>query len=61
MSEQTRQIAFRLGASLVTRLDAYAEKLSGESPGLNVTRADVARMLLLRGLDEAEAPRQKEK
>jgi hypothetical protein len=50
----TRQIAFRLTEGLLSRLDRLAKRLSGERPGLRVTRTDVVRMLLTRGLDEAE-------
>ncbi len=45
---------FRLPADLVRRLDALAERLSEERPGIEITRSDVVRMLLLRGVDEEE-------
>ena len=50
----TKQVAFRLPVELVGRLDAFAERIQNESPGLRVTRADAARLLLTRALDEAE-------
>ncbi len=47
--------AFRFPASLARRLDKHAERLARERPGLRVTRADALRMLLVEGLDAAEA------
>ena len=51
MAEKTVQVAFRFSESLVRRLDAEARRMSQESPGMQVTRADVVRVLLTRGLD----------
>lgn len=48
------QVAFRLPLDLVARLDAYAQTLA--APGLFVSRADAARVLMLKGLDAAGAP-----
>ena len=58
--DKTTQTAFRLPVDLVEQLDALAERLQGararhDPPGLPaapVTRADVVRMLLVRGLAE---------
>lgn len=54
MSDTTQQTAFRLPVALVKRLDAHVQKLKKEQPGLDVTRADVVRMLLTRQLDREE-------
>jgi len=50
----TTQYTFRLPDVLIARLDAYAKRLSLETQ-IEVTRADVVKQLLLRGLDGAEA------
>jgi hypothetical protein len=55
MATKTVQVAFRFPEALVERLDAHAKRLEAEQPGLTFTRADVVRVLLTRGLDEAEA------
>jgi predicted transcriptional regulator len=47
-------VPFRLSVDLVRRLDRHAERLRGEQPGLMVTRADVVRMFLERGLEAVE-------
>ncbi len=57
---ETQQTAFRLPIDLLNRLDKYAKRLEQASPGLTVTRADVVRMLLSRGLDQVEDPRGKQ-
>ena len=57
----TRQVAFRLPVELVERLDAFAEQMKAESPGLRVTRADAARLLLTRALDASEKKRGKQR
>ncbi len=48
----TQQTAFRLQKELVKKLDAYGARLRSEQPGLEVTRADVVRMLLTRALKD---------
>lgn len=53
----TEQVAFRLPKKLVARLDEYAAQLANEQPGLTVTRTDVVRILLTRGLDAAQPKR----
>jgi len=35
---------------LLKRIDAYAERVEGNTPGLKLTRADAVRVLLVRGL-----------
>ena len=47
--------AFRLPPELLTRIDAYAERLRAEVPWSNATRADSARALLTYALDRLEA------
>lgn len=54
-NEPTQQTAFRLPVSLLGRLDHHVEHLRAEQPGMNITRADVVRLLLTRALDELEA------
>ena len=51
-----RQTAFRLPVSLLARLDRYAKRMRDEQKGLNVTRADVVRLLLTRALDDLTYP-----
>lgn len=51
---ETQQTAFRLPTDLLRRLDNHVKRLQDDSPGMKVTRADAVRMLLTRGLDEAE-------
>lgn len=51
--EPTRQVSLRLPDSLVVRLDALATSMSRAEPGLVLTRADIVRMLLVRGLEAA--------
>lgn len=51
---ETQQTAFRLPVELLSRLDKHVKRLQEDSPGMNITRADAVRMLLMLGLDEAE-------
>ncbi len=44
----------RLPEALRRRLDAYAGRLRREQPGITITRSDVMRLLLERGLDALE-------
>jgi hypothetical protein len=53
MPDPKKMTAFRLDAVLLKRLDKYAERMAQET-GLPVTRADVVRLLLTRGLDAVE-------
>lgn len=48
----TRMIAFRGTEELVARLDALADRLS--RPGYKLSRADVARNLIIEALERAE-------
>ncbi len=50
-----KQVSLRLPADLVDRIDAHAARLTEQSPGMAFSRADVVRMLLTRGMAEAEA------
>ena len=49
----TTQYTFRLPNELIERLDAYAARLAQEQ-AMPVTRADVVKQLLTRGLDGVE-------
>jgi len=49
-----RQVAFRLPGDLVDKIDEKANALRQQTPGMRVTRADVVRAILVRGLDESE-------
>ena len=53
MADSKKMTAFRLDEALLKRLDRHAARLA-EQTGLPVTRADVVRLLLTRGLDEQE-------
>jgi hypothetical protein len=53
MPDPRKMTAFRLDAALLKRLNKYAERMAEET-GLPVTRADVVRLLLTRGLDAVE-------
>jgi len=44
-------LSLRLPVEIIEQLDALADSLKKEQPGINVTRADAARVLLLRGLE----------
>lgn len=48
------QIAVRLPAHLVERVDAYRSQLAKAAPGIGVTRSDAVRALLLVALDHHE-------
>lgn len=52
-------LAVRLDKATQAKLDAMAERMSEEQPGLTFTRSDVIRVLLHRGLeaDEKKAKR----
>lgn len=57
MDDEKVQTGVRLPASTIKRLDAYAEKMRRRYGGVEVTRADAIRLLLIRGLDEVERER----
>lgn len=50
----TRQLAIRLPGDLVHRIEAHAERLRADLPGLAVTRTDAIRILLADALSYAE-------
>ena len=50
LGEGSQQITIRLPRDLLERLDRHVDRVRGEQPGLSVTRADAARMLLIRAL-----------
>ena len=54
VADSKKMTAFRLETALLKRLDKYAAKMAEET-GLPVSRADVVRILLTRGLDAAES------
>jgi hypothetical protein len=51
---QTRQLAFRIPADLVDRIDVYVKRLREDAPWSNPTRAMAVRLLLTAGLDATE-------
>jgi hypothetical protein len=53
-NEATVQCAFRLPASLVAKLDDFAEQMGQEQPGVAFTRADAVRALLTHALGSVE-------
>lgn len=50
-STAREHVAVRLSPPELARVDAEAEKLRASVPGVAITRSDVLRSLLLRGLD----------
>jgi hypothetical protein len=50
---RTTQTAFRLPDSMIASIDEYRARLERRTPGVRVTRSDAARLLLLRGIEEA--------
>jgi len=50
VTDSKKMTAFRLEEALLKRLDKSAKRLA-ETTGLPVSRVDVVRLLLLRGLD----------
>ena len=54
--ENDEQIVVRLPKTHVERVDAHAQRMKAEQPGLRITRSDVVRVLLARALDVAEPP-----
>jgi hypothetical protein len=53
MADKTIPLPIRVPVELVEALDAYAAHLAKETPWSVVTRGDVARRLMMRGLAEA--------
>jgi hypothetical protein len=50
-NERTTAVAFRLPATLVERVDAYAAEVQASASGRKCSRTDATRELLIRGLD----------
>lgn len=50
----TPVVAFRLDAELLERLQAHAERMSKAMPGVEFSRTDAVRALLLKALDAEE-------
>jgi len=46
----TQQVAFRIPEDMLTEVDQVAAWMAASNPGVRVTRADVIRYLLARGL-----------
>jgi hypothetical protein len=46
------QLVVRLPGSLVGRVDAFAERMRDELPGVRFARAEAVRVLLTRALDQ---------
>jgi hypothetical protein len=46
------QLVVRLPATLVARVDAFAERMRAELPGTRFARAEAVRVLLTRALDQ---------
>lgn len=59
MDKPTQQVAFRLPASLVERVDEFARQMSEAQPGFVASRTDAARVLLTQALDGAERKKRK--
>lgn len=51
----TTQVAFRLDDEVVKRIDEYAKRLASKTPGIEYSRSDAARALIVRGLDAADS------
>lgn len=49
------QLVVRLPGSLVGRVDAFAEQMRSELPGVRFARAEAVRVLLTRALDQLKA------
>ena len=47
-----RQLVVRLPSGLVGRVDAFAEHMRAELPGVRFARAEAVRVLLTRALDQ---------
>ena len=49
-----KQIAFRIPASMLDKIDQYAAYMREQSPGLGATRTDAVRVLLAQSLTAHE-------
>lgn len=54
MAAIKKQVAFRLPSELVLRIDRYWRALARRAQGNDVTRSDVVRTALTRGMRELE-------
>jgi predicted transcriptional regulator len=59
MNDKQTQTAIRLDDALLERVDKLAERMS--QPGLRVTRVDVLRLTIFRGMAELEAAEKKKR
>jgi hypothetical protein len=50
------QLVVRLPGGLVARVDAFAERMRLELPGMRFARAEAVRVLLTRALDQLTPP-----
>ena len=53
-NEPTTQLAIRFPTALVERVEAHVTRMRRASPGVNVTRADAIRALVIDALDLAD-------
>jgi len=51
---ETKQLAIRLPVALVERIERHAVRLEHARPGVNVTRTEALRALLIDALNAAE-------
>jgi hypothetical protein len=49
------QVFTRLPKDIIDRLDAHVERMQRAEPGIEFSRADAAKTLIVRGLDAVEA------
>lgn len=57
----TPVVAFRLDAQLLERLQAHAERMSKAMPGVEFSRTDAVRALLLKALEAEESPKERKR
>ncbi len=57
----TPVVAFRLDAELLERLQAHAERMSKAMPGVQFSRTDAVRALLLKALEAEESPKDRKR
>jgi hypothetical protein len=55
-----RTIAFRVSAEIAARIDAYRERLQRDT-GVEINASNIARSLLLRGLEAVESEPKRKK
>tara|TARA_R110002072_G_scaffold166502_2_gene319745 strand:- start:1145 stop:1318 length:174 start_codon:yes stop_codon:yes gene_type:complete len=54
MNDPRTQIAIRVEASLLDRVEAHLKRMREQLPGLKLSRADAIRSLLTQALDASE-------